>query len=146
MANRTVRVELRAEIGDYLAKLQQASAATTDLAHKTAETAQTNREAWSRVGTGFTVMGAAAAAGFGLATKTAMDFDAQMSAVKATGSEAAANIGQLREAAMQAGAAFGQFSGVDAAKGIEELAKAGMEVRDILGGGLNVDLYLAAAG
>ena len=105
MANRTVRVELRAEIGDYLAKLQQASAATTDLAHKTAETAQTNREAWSRVGTGFTVMGAAAAAGFGLATKTAMDFDAQMSAVKATGSEAAANIGQLREAAMQAGAA-----------------------------------------
>ena len=146
MANRTVRVELRAEIGDYLAKLQQASAATADLAHKTAETAQTNREAWSRVGTGFTVMGAAAAAGFGLATKTAMDFDAQMSAVKATGSEAAANIGQLREAAMQAGAAFGQFSGIDAAKGIEELAKAGMEVRDILGGGLTGALSLAAAG
>jgi TP901 family phage tail tape measure protein len=52
---------------------------------------------------------------------------------------------QLRDAAIQAGADTA-FSAEEAAKGIEELAKAGVSTKDILNGGLMGALSLAAAG
>jgi TP901 family phage tail tape measure protein len=52
---------------------------------------------------------------------------------------------KLRAAAIKAGADT-QYSATEAAKGIEELAKAGVSTTDILNGGLNGALSLAAAG
>jgi TP901 family phage tail tape measure protein len=51
----------------------------------------------------------------------------------------------LRQAAIDAGADTA-FSAAEAAKGIDELAKAGVSTKDILGGGLKGALSLAAAG
>lgn len=144
--DRNVRVRLSADIGDYVAKLQQAGAATKQLASNVESSATRNKQAWSQASTGMLSFGAAAAAGLGAVVAKSASFESQMSAVKATGSEAAANIGELRKAAMDAGAAFGQFSSIDAAKGVEQLAKAGLSAKDILGGGLTGALSLAAAG
>lgn len=94
---------------------------------------------------GLGAFGAAAGLAFGAAVKAAADFDQSMSEVKATGQDAAKNIGSLRDLAIQWGAKT-QFSATQAADGITQLAKAGVQAKDILGGGLEGALNLAAAG
>jgi hypothetical protein len=90
-------------------------------------------------------VGLVAAVGFGAAIKSAADFDSAMSSVAATGADARANLGQLRDAAIKAGADT-KFSATEAAGGVEALAKAGVSSKDTLGGGLTGALNLAAAG
>lgn len=104
-----------------------------------------NREALDHISTGAALGGAALTAGFGYAVKQYADFDKAMSQVQAATHETAGNMNKLREAAMKAGADT-KYSGSEAANGIEELAKAGVETKDILGGGLSGALSLAAAG
>jgi TP901 family phage tail tape measure protein len=103
------------------------------------------REAMERVGAIAMTVGAATLAGVGLAVKAYADFDKQMSSVDAATHETAGNMQLLRDAAVDAGADTA-FSAVEAAKGIEEMAKAGVSTKDILGGGLTGALSLAAAG
>ena len=90
-------------------------------------------------------VGLVAAVGLGVMVKAAADFDKAMSNVQAATHETAANMDQLREAAIKAGAET-SFSASEAAGGIEELAKAGVATSDILAGGLSGALDLAAAG
>ncbi|MBX7444696.1 MULTISPECIES: phage tail tape measure protein [unclassified Arthrobacter] len=90
-------------------------------------------------------MGGALLAGVGLAVQAYSEFDSAMSAVRASTHESAANMDLLREAAVNAGADTA-FSAKEAAQGIDELAKAGVSTKDILGGGLTGALSLAAAG
>lgn len=104
-----------------------------------------NREALDHISTGAALGGAALTAGFGYAVKQYADFDKAMSQVQAATHETAGNMEKLRTAAMKAGADT-KYSGSEAANGIEELAKAGVETKDILGGGLSGALSLAAAG
>lgn len=104
-----------------------------------------NREALDHISTGAAIGGAALTAGFGYAVKQYADFDRAMSQVQAATHETAGNMNKLREAAMKAGADT-KYSGAEAANGIEELAKAGVDTKDILGGGLSGALSLAAAG
>ena len=144
--DRTVRVRLSAEIGDYLAKIATAQAKTTAFASKVEQTATKNKAAWGAVSTGLLGVGVAAVAGAAVAVNAFATFDAQMSAVKATGKDAAGSIDDLRQAALNAGRSFGQFTATDAAKGIEELSKAGISASDTLDGALNGALTLAAAG
>jgi len=73
------------------------------------------------------------------------NFEKAMSGVKAATGEGEAGMKALREAALQAGADTA-FSASEAAAGITALSKAGVESRDILGGGLTGALDLAAAG
>jgi TP901 family phage tail tape measure protein len=68
-----------------------------------------------------------------------------MSSVQAATHETTGNMALLRDAAVAAGADTA-FSAQEAAQGIEELAKAGVSTKDILGGGLKGSLDLAAAG
>ena len=89
--------------------------------------------------------GGAMVAGVGLSVKAYADFDKQMSSVDAATHETAGNMDLLRQAAIDAGADTA-FSAGEAAQGIEELAKAGVSTNDILAGGLNGSLALAAAG
>lgn len=79
------------------------------------------------------------------ATKKAADFEAQMDAVGAASSASAKQLKALEEQAMKAGAAT-KFSALEAAQAQEELAKGGMRVTQILSGGLEGALALAAAG
>jgi len=73
------------------------------------------------------------------------DFDKALSGVRALGGEYADNIVELGEAAKTAGIAFG-FTATESVGAIEALAKAGVNTADILGGGLEGALTLAAAG
>lgn len=97
------------------------------------------------------VTDAAGALGLGLigvagtAVKFGADFDKQMSAVAAATNAGTAEIKDLREAAVQAGKDTA-FSATEAAAGITNLSKAGVETADILNGGLKGSLSLAAAG
>jgi TP901 family phage tail tape measure protein len=91
------------------------------------------------------ILGGAMLAAFGIAAKAAMDFDKSMSAVGAATMANAEQMGALREAALDAGAAT-MYSAKEAADAETELAKAGISVKDILGGGLKGALDLAAAG
>lgn len=104
-----------------------------------------NRDDVDRLATSGLIMGGLMAAGAAMAVKKYADFDAQMSAVKSTGDEARASFGALRDAAVRMGADT-VFSATEAAAGIENLLKAGVSARDVLGGGLKGALDLAAAG
>ena len=97
------------------------------------------------LGTAGVVGTAALVGGMGLATSKMMTFEAVMSEVGAVSNASAAELKQLSEAALKAGQST-IFTATEAAKGQAELAKAGISVKDILGGGLKGVLDLAAAG
>lgn len=159
MADRRVKVTFSAEIQGFKSAMEEAARATektkkaTEDAGKAADThlgkmvqsATKNSDAWERTGAVTAGAGAAMVAGVGLAIKSYADFDKQMSSVQAATHETAGNMTQLRDAAVKAGADTA-FSAVEAAQGIEELAKAGVSTKDIMGGGLKGSLDLAAAG
>lgn len=124
---------------------EEAARVAADAQAAAAEAAAEHRDALDQVASIAIVAGAATLAGVGMAVKAYADFDKQMSSVDAATHETAGNMDLLRKAAVDAGADTA-FSAVEAAKGIEELAKAGVSTKDILGGGLAGSLDLAAAG
>lgn len=107
--------------------VEKNSAAIDDLAGKTA------------------ILGGSLTAMAGLAVKKFADFDQAMSSVASTGDDARGSMDALRQASIDAGADTA-FSATEAAGAVEELAKAGVSAKDILGGGLKGSLDLAAAG
>jgi len=122
-----------------------AAAKAAEAERLAAAATEKRREAMERIGAIATVTGAAILAGVGMAVKAYADFDKQMSVVDSATHETTENMAKLRQAAIDAGADTA-FSAVEAGKGIEELAKAGVSTKDILGGGLTGALSLAAAG
>lgn len=145
MATRSVLVELRANVRGLVAGFKTASQASAKMQSDLAQHARKNEAAYDAVGKSLLGIGALAGAGMGVAIKTFADFDAQMSSVQAATHETESNMKLLREAAVQAGADTA-FSATEAAQAIEEMAKAGVSTADILGGGLQGALDLAAAG
>lgn len=77
--------------------------------------------------------------------KAGADFEAGMSSVKAVSGATGEEMKQLEELALKMGAET-KYSAKEATSGIEELIKAGVSVKDIMGGGLKGALSLAAAG
>lgn len=122
----------------------EAAQATRTVGTQAEKLAQT-RESMNTVGAAGVAMGAALAAGIGVAVSKFAEFDQAMSFVAATGDDARENMNALRQAALDAGAAT-VFSATESANAIEEMAKAGVDAKDILGGGLKGALDLAAAG
>jgi TP901 family phage tail tape measure protein len=109
------------------------------------QAARMRAQAYTKVGTTALVAGAVVAAGFGLAARASMAFEKQMSEVGAVSGANADQLHKLSDAALQAGKVT-VFSAREAAQGEAELAKAGVKVKDILGGGLIGALNLASAG
>lgn len=109
------------------------------------QSATKHEAAWSTSGTALLGFGAAAGVGVGLAIKSYMEFDKAMSEVQAATHASAGDMEQLRAAAIKAGADT-SYSAREAADAITELSKAGVSTRDILSGGLDGALTLAAAG
>jgi len=124
---------------------EQAAKVAAAAEKKAAEAAEKRKNAIQNVGEVSTITGLAISAAVGMAVKSYADFDKQMSSVQAATHESSGNMRILRDAAVKAGADTA-FSAVDAAQGIEELAKAGVSTKDIMGGGLKGSLDLAAAG
>lgn len=145
---RETKVVLTAQVSGYLSGMEQASSSTKKTASEAAKLEaqlQKQHAAMTTLGTGLLAFGAVAAAGVAIAVAKYTEFDKQMSAVQAATHETADNMNLLRDAAIDAGASTA-FSATEAAQAIEELSKAGVSTKDILGGGLAGALDLAAAG
>lgn len=124
---------------------REAAIAAEEAAKVQAAAAKKHQESLALVGRAAAIGGAAVLAGVGMAVKSYADFDKAMSSVDAATHETTGNMALLREAAVKAGADTA-FSAGEAARGIEELAKAGVSTKEILAGGLDGALALAAAG
>lgn len=145
MANRTVSVNLVANVGQYVSGMSKASAATMRLGDDAATNSKKAQGGFDLAGKGALIMGGLAVAGIGMAVSASMKFESAMSAMQAATRATGSTLDDLREAAMQAGADT-QYSATEAAGAITEMAKAGVSAKDIMGGGLKGALSLAAAG
>jgi TP901 family phage tail tape measure protein len=141
---RVVKVKLAATVDQYNAAMAQAAKKTREVGTEGEKLAQTQK-AFDLVSRSALAMGGLAAAGLGVAIAKFADFDQAMSNVAATGSDARGSLEDLRDAALEAGAST-VYSATEAANAIEELAKAGVSAKDVLSGGLDGALDLAAAG
>lgn len=114
---------------------------------KLGKTGQEMSEVGQGMTSSFGVATAAVGGGLAFATKKAMDFESQISSMKSVMSpEEAESFGkELENLAITMGEKT-KYSATEAAQGIEELVKAGVSVKDILGGGLEGALNLATAG
>jgi TP901 family phage tail tape measure protein len=110
-----------------------------------AEAAVKQGEASKKIGTAFLAIGAVAAVATALAIKEFADFDAKMSQVATLSHANAADMTLLTTAALRAGQKIG-FTANEVADAEIEMVKAGISVKDILGGALPGALQLAAAG
>ena len=144
-AERSVAVKLKANVTDYVGKVKVAGKATADFAHDTERNMVKHKAAWQGVGNVAMVAGLAIGAAVIGAVKAYADFDKAMSGVAAVADASAKEQSQLADAAIKAGQAT-VFSASQAAEAEAELAKAGVAVKDILGGGLVGAMNLAAAG
>lgn len=145
MSDHTVRVRLEANIAGYQAAMALAAADTKRLGRELSGAGKTGKADLQQLGTGAMIMGGGMLAGFGLAAGAAMNFDAQLSELGAVSGATGHELDLLRQQALDAGAAT-VFSASQAAEAQAELAKAGVSTADILGGGLDGALNLAAAG
>jgi TP901 family phage tail tape measure protein len=140
-----VKFRVGATITDLQSKMVAATRAVEDFSKKSISYIERNSASIDDLsnkvgGVGVSLVALATAA----VTRFAQ-FDKAMSAVAATGDDARGSLEQLRAAAINAGADTA-FSAEEAANAIEEMAKAGVSAKDILGGGLTGALSLAAAG
>jgi TP901 family phage tail tape measure protein len=110
-----------------------------------AQTAKQNSADVNRLGNTALVAGGAIATGLGIGVKAFADFDQAMSAASAALPDAGAEMDKVRDLAVQLGRDT-QFTATEAAQGVTELAKAGVDVSSILGGALPGALDLAASG
>lgn len=145
MADRSIKLLLSADVKGLVNGLRTGAKAAEDFGRNLDGWAKKNEAQLEELGKGATLMGAGLTAAFALSLKTFADFDKAMSSVQAATHETEGNMNMLREAAIAAGADTA-FSAAEAAGAIEELAKAGVSTADIMGGGLDGALALAAAG
>lgn len=145
MTERTVAVRLKAITGAYDAAMARSGQSTKALAKGLKDAATDGSRGLQQVKGEATAAGASLL-GIGVAVGVAtINFDKQMSAVRAATKATGSQFERLREQAIQLGADT-SFSASEAAQGQEELAKAGLSTADILSGALAGSLDLAAAG
>jgi TP901 family phage tail tape measure protein len=159
VADRTIMVRLHADVADFKRSLGEATKATEDVGKKATETASKSNtalgqmlqsasrheEAWTKVGGSLLAVGVAAGAMAAIAVTKFADFDQAMSRAQAGTMATGAALGELRQSALDMGAAT-MYTASDAANAINEMGKAGVSTADILAGGLAGALSLAAAG
>jgi hypothetical protein len=80
---RSIAVQLRAEVANYIQGLKRARAATSDLINELSK-AEEQRAVFERLGTGITIAGAGIAAGVGLATRAAIEWESAWTGVEKT--------------------------------------------------------------
>jgi TP901 family phage tail tape measure protein len=98
-----------------------------------------------KVGNAAAVGGAAIVAGLVVATKSAADFEFQMSAISAVSGATKSEMDSVRKKALQLGADTA-FSAGEAGLAMEELVKSGISIPNVLNGAADSVVALAAAG
>jgi TP901 family phage tail tape measure protein len=104
-----------------------------------------NRGNMESVGKDAAIMGGAILAGIGLAIHAYSEFSSRMAQVQSLSHAGAGEMDVLTKSALSMGTAFG-LSANDVADAEIELVKAGVSVKDMIGGALPGALALAAAG
>lgn len=112
---------------------------------RTERKARSAGQGFSEAGNKMALAGGVIAAGLGLAANTAINFEKQISAIGAVSGATRAELEQLRQKALQIGQDT-SFSATEAALAMEDLAKAGVSVTDIMSGAADATVALAAAG
>ena len=139
MTDRRVVVKLTANTSGFTGPMKQAADATAKVGDSAKDVekrsgsafsrlsalAKTNADDLNRVGNAAVVAGGAITAGMGYGIKAFADFDKAMSGVRAAMPSAGAEMGKLRQLAIDLGKDT-QYSAAEAAQGITELAKAGV--------------------
>jgi len=150
---RSVAVRLSAETSGYIAKMRGAAAATEGAAatmsrsysRHSAEAQASLHKLESTAARAGKYVGLSLAGGMILAAKSAADFNAEMATVNTLAHSSPAEAAKLRSAALNVGTAWG-YTATQTADAQQELVKAGLSTKDILGGALKGALSLAAAG
>lgn len=151
--------DLSTQLGAAEAHLRtmQSGAATSEAAlRRTQAAAENTARAFQTMGSvalgavaGMAALGAAAAAiaigGFALAINGAADFENTLGKVQAAANPTAAQLRDMRIEAMKIGPQFGK-SADETVSAMGELAKSGMSMTDVLGGGAKAVVALAVAG
>lgn len=145
MAVRSVLVRLQANIGQFTGAMSRAGSSTRDLARDVSRAREQNQQFFDDMGAAAAVAGTAMLVGVGAAVKATMAFDKELSSAGAALSATSGQMLELREAALEAGKST-VYSATESAEAITELAKAGLSAQEIVGGGLDGALNLAAAG
>jgi TP901 family phage tail tape measure protein len=143
--NRSVPIYLSVVPTGVRAGLAVARKEMSDFARAGVEASQKHQRAWDGVADGLGKTGLALGAFAAVSVVSFARFDKAMSRAQAGTQATASQMTALRAAALKAGADT-QFSATQAADAITEMGKAGVKVQDILGGGLQGTLALAAAG
>lgn len=151
--------DLSTQLGAAEAHLRtmQSGAATSEAAlRRTQAAAENTARAFQTMGSvalgavaGIAALGAAAGAvavgGFALAVKEAAGFENTLGKVQAAANPTAEELRQMRVEAMKIGPQFGK-SADETVAAMGELAKSGMSMTDVLGGGAKAVVALAVAG
>lgn len=143
--DRSVAVRLTADVKGYVAGMAAASKKAQDFGRAATESAGKHRRAFDEIGTSALGAGVAIGAVATAAVVSFARFDQAMSRAAAGTMATGSSLQALREAALTAGAQTA-FSATEAADAITALGKAGVSTADILSGGLDASLSLAAAG
>lgn len=112
---------------------------------KTERRARSAGQGFEEAGNRMAVAGGIIAAGLGLAANSAINFEKQVSAIGAVSGATREELELLRKKALQIGKDTA-FGATEAAMAMEELAKSGISVTDILSGAADATVALAAAG
>lgn len=112
---------------------------------RTEKRAKTAGQSFTQAGNQMALAGGVIAAGLALSANTAIKFEKQISAIGAVSGATREQLELLRKKALQIGQDT-SFSATEAAVAMEELAKAGISVTDILSGAADATVALAAAG
>lgn len=128
------------EVTSNLKGIETAARGFTDLEKKTKTLDQSLNQFSITAG----LAGGAIAAALGSAARSFVSFENQMLAVKAVTGTTGAEFDKLNEKALQIGKDT-KFSATEGAAALEELAKAGVSVDNILGGAADGAVALAAA-
>lgn len=145
MADRSVVIRVGANVSGVVNGMRTAKGAVEDFSKSATGYFSKNRQALDDLAGMMGKVGLGAGALGAIAVRAFANFDEAMSAVAATGEDAAANIEQLGDLAIDMGAKT-KYSATEAAGAIEEMLKAGVSAKEVIGGGLQGALDMAAAG
>jgi TP901 family phage tail tape measure protein len=140
-AYRDATGRLRNEHGRYVKSADEASAAAKRFGSSLSVSRKNLKQVSTAAGAGATAIAGAML----FAANSAIKFEKQISAIGAVSGATKDEMEQLRAKALQLGAST-SFSASEAAMAMEELAKAGLSIPDILNGASDATVALAAAG
>jgi TP901 family phage tail tape measure protein len=138
----TVRGKILIDATDAKKGSEQAASAVEDFQKKADASNEKAKKSAASFAKGY---GLVVAGGIALAINAAKDFDQALADVSAAGGkDAAGQMDLIRQKALQLGADT-KFSATEAAQAMEALVKAGLSVTDVLNGGADAAVALAAA-